>query len=235
METLPFKKERLISEHIPFVEYIANKCMKNFPQNIERDDIISYGCIGLIDAANKFDCSRDVKFKTYAEIRIRGAIFDGLRSTDWVPRSIRRSNKELEEAQKNLELILGRQYEQEELAEYMGIKIEELQDIIRLSAVGKFTSIFDLIKDEAEGLYFLADSKTEDYEKDLNFNEDKLRLDEIINSLSDKEQKIIHYYYYDELTFKQIGERMNLSETRIYQIHTNILVLLRKRMQTNRR
>ncbi len=228
-------REYFIEKYSPLVKYVAGKISTGMPQSVEFDDLISYGVFGLLDAINKFDIDRGIKFKTYAMTRIRGAIFDELRSIDWIPRSIRQKAKQMEQIISDLENKLGRPVEDIEIAQEMGISEEELQELM-LQVSG--TSVVSL-----NDIWYLGDdndevSIIETLESPSNMNPDVLiEKEEIkdiivaaIKKLPDKEKKVIVLYYYEDLTLKEIGQVLEVTESRVSQLHTKAIMRLRGRL-----
>jgi RNA polymerase sigma factor for flagellar operon FliA len=228
-------RDYFVVKYAPLVKYVAGKVSMGMPQNIEFDDLVSYGVFGLIDAINKYDPERGIKFKTYAMTRVRGSIFDELRSIDWIPRSIRQKAKEIENIIAELENKLGRTVEDEEISKELGISLEEFHSI--LSKVSG-TSIISL-----NDIWYLGDdndelSIMETLEAPDNMNPDVLiekeeikeHIVEAIKKLPDKEKKVIVLYYYEDLTLKEIGQVLDVTESRISQLHTKAIMRLRGRL-----
>lgn len=227
------KRERLIMEYAPLVKYIANRIAMRLPPHIEVNDLINAGVIGLIDAIEKFDPGKEVKFKTYAEIRIKGAILDELRSMDWIPRSIRKVINKLVNAYHELEQQLGRPAKDEEIAELLGLQMEEFYRLLKHSAGAPLISL-DVMVDHDDKrrdiLSCLVDPKSTDAFGVLGLNELKDSIAGAIDDLPEKEKQVVALYYYDELTMKEIGEVLDLTESRVSQIHTKAILRLRVRV-----
>ena len=227
------KRERLIMEYAPLVKYIANRIAMRLPPHIEVSDLINAGVIGLIDAIEKFDPSKDVKFKTYAEIRIKGAILDELRSMDWIPRSIRKVINKLVHANHELEQQLGRPAKDEEIAELLGVQMEEFYRLLKHSAGAPLISL-DVVVDHDDKrrdiLSYLVDPKSADAFGVLGLNELKDTIVGAIEDLPEKEKQVVSLYYYDELTMKEIGDVLDLTESRVSQIHTKAILRLKVRV-----
>ena len=227
-------KDRLIVEYAPLVRYIANRIAMRLPPHIDVDDLVNSGILGLIDAIEKFDPSREVKFKTYAEIRIKGAILDELRAMDWIPRSIRKVINRLVDAYHELEQQFGRPAEDEEVAGQLGLKMEEFYGLLKQSAGVPLISLDVLIDyDEKKRniLSCLVDPKSEDAFGVLGLSEVKDAVAKAIEDLPEKEKQVIALYYYDELTMKEIGRVLDLTESRVSQIHTKAILRLRVRVK----
>jgi len=228
-------RDFLAIKYAPLVKYVAGKVAIGMPQNVEFDDLVSYGSFGLLDAIEKFDPDRDIKFKTYAMTRIRGAIFDELRSIDWIPRSIRQKAKQLEETITMLENKLGHTVEDEDIARELGISTEELQSLLTQISGTSIISLNDIwyLGDDNDEVSFM-----ETLESNPNLNPDTLIEKEEIKSviveaikhLPDKEKKVIVLYYYEDLTLKEIGEVLDVTESRISQLHTKAIMRLRGKL-----
>lgn len=229
-------RDRLIVHYSPLVKYVAGRVAVGLPQNVEQSDLVSYGVFGLIDAIEKFDTSRNIKFETYAISRIKGAIIDELRSIDWVPRSVRAKARNVEKAYAKLEAKLLRTPTDIELAEEMGITEPELHAIFNqvsfvgivaldeMLAVGsgergEVASLGDTIPDRGEG-------PVAAYEVE----EMKQILARAINRLGDREKIVLTLYYYEGLTLAEIGEVLGVTESRVCQIHTKAVLQLRGRL-----
>ncbi len=228
-------RNRLVEIYLPLVKYNAERIWARLPEGVELDDLISAGVFGLMDAIDSFDLQRGVKFETYCVPRIRGAMLDELRTMDWVPRLVRSKASKLNEAMKNLESRLGRQPSEQELAEELGISQEELEKMMAEASAVNLISLnrkwyeTDSYKDVRE-IDILEDKKGEDPTKRIQRN-DLMRL--ITKGLSRNERLIIILYYYEELTMKEIGATLDLSESRVSQMHSAIVQRLQN--QLNRR
>jgi RNA polymerase sigma factor for flagellar operon FliA len=233
-------RDILLECHLPLVRMIAERLLQTLPKSIEIDDLTSAGVFGLLDAIDGFDLSRGIKFKTYCTTRIRGSILDELRSQDWVPRLVRLKAHRLEKALRALEGELGRNPNTFELAEAMGISIDELQateNEAHARAIYSLSEKWDDSDDDKdiEKLEILADKKGDDPVQSLH-QRDVLEL--ITRNLTKKERLIIIMYYYEGLTMREIGEIMELTESRVCQIHSNVMARLkaqldRVQIQTN--
>ncbi|MCB1308386.1 MAG: RNA polymerase sigma factor WhiG [Leptospiraceae bacterium] len=228
-------RDFFVEKYSPLVKYVAGKVAIGMPQNVEFDDLVSYGSFGLLDAIEKFDPDREIKFKTYAMTRIRGAIFDELRSIDWIPRSIRQKAKQVEETIAMLENKLGHTVEDEDIAREMGLSVEDLQSLLTKISGTSMISLNDIwyLGDDNDEVSFM-----ETLESPANLNPDTLIEKEEIKSviveaikhLPDKEKKVIVLYYYEDLTLKEIGEVLEVTESRISQLHTKAIMRLRGRL-----
>lgn len=232
-------RDSLIEEYIPLVKYLAQRISMKLPNHVELDDLVNSGIIGLIDAIEKFDQSRGIKFKTYAEFRIRGAIFDGLRSLDWVPRSVRKQKKMVEQSYANLEQKLGRHATDEELSADLGVGLEEfykILDNLKGVTMGKFVELNNNDSQGGEGdsaIAFIPDSSSDDPYEEFQKHELTEILAEAIRNLPDKERYVVSLYYFDELTMKEIGTVLNITESRVSQLHTKSMLRLRDALKTH--
>ncbi|MGQ9687605.1 MAG: FliA/WhiG family RNA polymerase sigma factor [Desulfobaccales bacterium] len=232
-------QEQMVVQYAPLIKYIASRLALRLPSHISLDDLISSGIIGLIDAIRKFDPTKNISFKTYAEFRIKGAILDELRSLDWIPRSVRKKSHVLEKTYSELEKNLGRPAEPEEVCEALGLELEEFYQLLDET---KSVSLVDL-----EGVWkairkgvdlqdndlpeILLDEKVRDPFLALHFSELQDILVKAIDALPDKEKLLISLYYYEELTMKEIGQIMGYTESRISQLHTQAMMRLRGRLR----
>ena len=231
-------RDALIEEYIPLVKYLAQRIAVKLPSHVELDDLINSGIIGLVDAIEKFDRSRGIKFKTYAEFRIRGSIFDGLRSLDWVPRSIRKQKKKVEESYASLEQDLGRHATDEEVCEKLGIELAEFHkilDTLKGVSLGKFVELSNHDSSSfGEGentIGFIPDESAEDPYQTFQKQELHQVLADSIHNLPEKERYVVSLYYYDELTMKEIGTVLNITESRVSQLHTKATLRLRETLR----
>jgi RNA polymerase sigma factor for flagellar operon FliA len=228
-------RNRLVEIYLPLVKYNGERIWSRLPEGVELDDLISAGVFGLMDAIDAFDLSRGVKFETYCVPRIRGAMLDELRTMDWVPRLVRSKASKLNEAMKTLETRLGRQPTENELAAELGISVPELEKMmldanaVNLISLNKKWYETDSYKDVRE-IDILEDKKGEDPTKRIQKN-DLMRL--VTKGLNRNERLIIILYYYEELTMKEIGATLDLSESRVSQMHSSIVQRLQG--QLNRR
>lgn len=228
------KRDRLIVEYAPLVKYIANRIAMRLPPHIDVDDLINSGVLGLIDAIEKFDPSKEVKFKTYAEIRIKGAILDELRAMDWIPRSIRKVINKMMGAYHELEQQLGRPAKDEEMAELLGLEMEEFYKLLKQSAGVPLISLDVLVDYDDKKrniLSCLGDPKSVNGFGIMGLSEVKDAIAQAIDDLPEKEKQVISLYYYDELTMKEIGKVLDLTESRVSQIHTKAVLRLKVRIK----
>ncbi|MHC2067373.1 FliA/WhiG family RNA polymerase sigma factor [Bremerella sp. T1] len=231
----PSRKElrnRLVERYLPLVKYNGERIWARLPEGVELDDLISAGVFGLMDAIDAFDMSRGVKFETYCVPRIRGAMLDELRTMDWVPRLVRSKASKLNEATKQLEAKFGRAPTHQELADHMGMPLKDLEKMVtEANAVGlislnKKWYETDSYKDVRE-IDILEDKKGEDPTRRIQKN-DLMRL--VTKGLNRNERLIIILYYYEELTMKEIGATLDLSESRVSQMHSSIVSRLQSQL-----
>ena len=225
-------RRQLVDLHARIVKYVAGRMAIGLPHYVEFNDLISAGLLGLLQAIDNFDPERGIKFETYAIPRIRGAILDELRSQDWFPRSLRRKAKMLEEAYGTLEVQLGRPATDAEVAKRLAIDISELDGMLGEVAVATIVSLdADTSGDDSENSTslgdYLADSRTEDIEKVIARQEMKELIGSRMAELPEKEQLVLVLYYYEELTLKEIGEILDVTESRVCQIHTRAILRLK--------
>jgi RNA polymerase sigma factor for flagellar operon FliA len=225
-------RNRLIEHYLPLVKYNGERIWSRLPEGVELDDLVSAGVFGLMDAIDAFDLSRGVKFETYCVPRIRGAMLDELRTMDWVPRLVRSKASKLNEAIKSLEAKLGRQPSETELAEHMGMSVPELEKMmldasaVNLISLNKKWYETDSYKDVRE-IDILEDKKGEDPTRRIQ-KTDLMRL--VTKGLNRNERLIIILYYYEELTMKEIGATLDLSESRVSQMHSAIVQRLQSQL-----
>jgi len=229
-------REEMILKYTPLIKYIAHRLAMRLPPHIAVDDLVNSGVIGLMDAIKKFDPNKKVQFKTYAEFRIKGAMLDELRSLDWVSRSVRQKAAQLEKAFQSLEKKKGRAVEDQEVAQELGISLENYYTMINeingvfltdLSGVRKKMPQFS----DEDLLNLLADDKENQPFQLLSLEELKEVLTRAIEELTPKERTVISLYYYEELTLKEIGEVLGFTESRICQIHTKAILKLRNKIR----
>ena len=231
----PRIRDKFVKQYAPLVKYVAGKVAIGMPHNVEFDDLVGFGVFGLFDAIEKFDPEKHVKFKTYAVTRIRGAIFDELRSIDWVPRSVRQKAREVEDAVRRLETSLGRSANDREIAKEMGVGLRDFQKLM-LKISG--TSILSLNDVWYTGEDNDKISIVESIESPTSLNPDtivekeeiKRVIIEAISELPDKEKKVLVLYYYEDLTLKEIGKVLEVTESRISQLHTKAIMRLRAKL-----
>ena len=230
-------REAVIKEYAPMVKYVANRIAMRLPPHVEVDDLISVGVLGLIDAIDKYDSTRGAKFKTYAEFRVRGAILDELRSMDWVPRSVRQKASSMDGVVQKLQNKLGRRPEDEEIAEEMGVSLDELFTTLNETKSMPILSLEDLgiAKESGEQqslLDCLAGKNDADPQTYLRLVELKEIIATAIDTLPEKERLMISLYYYEELTMKEIGGVLGITESRVSQIHSKAVFRLRNKLKS---
>jgi RNA polymerase sigma factor FliA len=229
-------RERLILHYSPLVKYVAGRVSVGLPATIEQADLVSYGIFGLIDAIEKFDIERHIKFETYAINRIRGAIIDELRAIDWIPRSVRFKAREVERALGELEGRLLRPPSDAELADELGVSLDDLQEMLNQINLVSVVALDELMsvggeKGEAVSLVdTLADTKAADPVMSFESEETRHILAQAINHLPERERLVITLYYYEGLTLAQIGQVLGVTESRVCQMHTKAVLQLRNKM-----
>lgn len=225
-------KDRIIVGYTPLVKYIAGRMNVYLSNNVEYDDLVSYGIFGLIDAVDKFKLTKNVKFETYATLRIRGAILDNIRKMDWVPRTLRQKQKQLDKTLNELEIELGRFPTDEEIAKKLDIKVEEVGKLIQETNVSSIISLEDYTEQNYESnvLEIKEDRNTLTPEKQLENEEVKELLKSAMEELNEREKKLVFLYYFEELTLKEISKVLEVSESRVSQLHSNVLLKMRKRL-----
>lgn len=216
-------KMLLIEHYVHLVKIVAGRLGIYLNQYIDNDDLVSYGVIGLIDAIDKFDKEKNVKFETYASLRIRGAILDEIRKLDWIPRTLRKKQKDLDKAYMYLENKLGRPPHDTEIAEYLNISVEEYYALVNDINIAALISI-DEYPNQVETI---KDTNAELPYNSIELQEQKEILKEAINKLPEREKQVILLYYYEELTLKEISHVLEVSESRISQLHTKGVSRLR--------
>ena len=224
-------REKIILEYAPLVKVVAGRLSMYLGYNVEYDDLVGYGIFGLIDAIDKFDAAKDVKFETYASLRIRGSILDQIRKMDWIPRTVRQKQKKLDEAIKKIEMQTGRNASEEEIAKEIGISDDELS--IWQSQL-KVTNVVSLNEYVEQGTEPVMDAKNNSHfiqpEEKVQENELKQVLKDTLKLLTEKERRVIELYYYEELTLKEISKVLEVSESRVSQLHTKALLKMKKKM-----
>lgn len=221
-------KEKIIEKYIPLIKHIVNRLAISLPSYIDTDDLISYGMFGLLQAIDRYDASKGVKFETYAYSRIRGAIIDELRKLDWVPQSIRKKAKLIQQTYEELEQKFGHAVTDEDICKHLNISKEELELIYNEIA---FTSVISL-----EDLIFAEDFTKENTRPDIIAEKQELKkiLGDAINRLPYREKLVITLYYYEGLTLKEIAKALDLSQGRISQLHTKAILRLRGSLSRKR-
>ncbi len=229
----PEIREKIILEYAPLVKVVAGRLSMYLGYNVEYEDLVSYGIFGLIDAIDKFDCLKDVKFETYASLRIRGAILDQIRKMDWIPRTIRQKQKRIDAAIKEIEAQHGRSATDEEIARSLGITDEEYLDWQSQMKITNVVSLNEFLEQGSEVSNEAGNTKSAAYdspEEILERDELKKMLAQALELLTEKERKVIVLYYYEDLTLKEISNILEVSESRISQLHTRALQKMRGRL-----
>jgi RNA polymerase sigma factor for flagellar operon FliA len=230
-------RERLVVAYSPMVKFVAGRLGAGLPSHVEDADLISYGLFGLIGAIERFEPERGIKFETFAMTRIRGAIIDELRSLDWVPRSVRSRAREIETAQAKLEHELQRAPTEAELAAKLNLTEEELQAALleiansSVYALDELWTVSDSSGDQVSLLDTIADDRAADPQEALASTEVKDLLTEAIGGLPEREQLVVALYYYENLTLREIGEVLGVTESRVSQLHTKAVMRLKSSLQ----
>lgn len=229
----PEVREKIILEYAPLVKVVAGRLSMYLGYNVEYEDLVSYGIFGLIDAIDKFDFLKDVKFETYASLRIRGAILDQIRKMDWIPRTIRQKQKKIDAVIREIEARYGRSATDEEISAGLGITGEEYLDWQSQMKITNVVSLNEFLEQGSEVPNEAAQSKSVQFdspEEVLERDELKKMLAESLELLTEKERKVIVLYYYEDLTLKEISNILGVSESRISQLHTRALQKMRGKM-----
>lgn len=224
-------RKKIILEYAPLVKIVAGRLSMYLGYNVEYDDLVGYGIFGLIDAIDKFDVNKDVKFETYASLRIRGSILDQIRKMDWIPRTVRQKQKKIDEAIRKIETATGRTATDEEIAEELQVSGDEL---LNWQSQLKVTNMVSLNEYVEQGMEPVMDARGNSHfiqpEDSVAQEELKKVLEQSLEVLTEKERKVITLYYYEDLTLKEISNILEVSESRISQLHTKALAKMRKTM-----
>ncbi len=232
-------REQLIVAYSPLVKYVAGRLASGLPAHVEEADLVSYGLLGLMNAVERFELEREIKFETYAITRIRGAIIDELRSQDWVPRSVRSRAREIERANAKLENHLQRAPTDEEMAAALDISVEEFQESLlaistsTIAALDELWTVSDASGDQVSLLDTLHDPGAPDPSQAVDESELKDRVADAIARLPEREKLVVALYYYENLTLREIGEVLGVTESRVSQLHTKAVLRLRSRMSSD--
>ncbi len=229
-------RDALILEHLPQIKYIAHRISAKLPSHVELNDLVSAGVLGLLDAVEKFDPSRGVKFKTYAELRVKGAILDSLRNLDWAPRSLRKRSKDLEKVYKELEQRLGRPATDKEVSDELGIELDEFYELVDQIKGLNLGSFHEMASQEDDRnseplIKYIPDAPQMDPFFVFHKSEIRSLLGGAIETLPKKERLVVSLYYYDELTMKEIGKVLGVNESRVSQLHTKAMLRLRTKLR----
>ncbi|MGN0141324.1 MAG: FliA/WhiG family RNA polymerase sigma factor [Roseburia sp.] len=224
-------REKIIVEYAPLVKVVAGRLSMYLGYNVEYEDLVSYGIFGLIDAIDKFDLGKDVKFETYASLRIRGAILDQIRKMDWIPRTVRQKQKKIDEAIRQIETRTGKNASDADIAGELGIAESELNEWQSQLKVTNMVSLNEFVEQGGEPVMDATfNSHFAQPEDSIEEEELKKVLSESLDLLTEKERKVILLYYYEDLTLKEISNILEVSESRISQLHTKALQKMRKKM-----
>lgn len=226
-------REKLILHYSPLVKYVAGRVGSGLPSTIESADLISYGLFGLIDAISKFEPERGYKFETYALIRIRGAIIDELRNLDWVPRTVRASGRTVEKAYAELEIRLQRVPSEAEVAEYLNITVENLNEIFSAVSFSHIAALDELLHNESGTVTLgetIVDERVITPESSVDIDDTKFMLGDMIGFLDEREQIVVALYYYEGFTLAEIGQVLEVSESRVSQLHSKAMMQLRNKL-----
>src|SRR4051812_45327421 len=229
-------RERLVVAYSPLVKYVSGRMASGLPAHVEESDLISYGLVGLISAIERFDLDREIKFETYAITRIKGAIIDELRSLDWVPRSVRSRAREIERANQKLEHKLQRAPSDEEMSAELQMTVDEFQEALlqisnsTVAALDELWSVSDASGDQVSLLDTITDENAPDPAAVVDQAELKDRVADAISRLPEREKLVVALYYYENLTLREIGEVLGVTESRISQLHTKAVLRLRSRL-----
>ncbi len=232
-------REQLIVAYSPLVKYVAGRLASGLPAHVEEGDLVSYGLLGLMNAVERFELEREIKFETYAITRIRGAIIDELRSQDWVPRSVRSRAREIERANAKLENQLQRPPTDEEMAAELDISLEDFQESLlaistsTVAALDELWTVSDASGDQVSLLDTLHDPDAPDPSRAIDESELKDRVADAIARLPEREKLVVALYYYENLTLREIGEVLGVTESRVSQLHTKAVLRLRSRMSSD--
>jgi len=228
-DTVDLERERMLLEHLPTVRYIARRIHERLPQHVELDDLVSAGVVGLIDAFSKFDHTKKVQFKSYAQFRIRGAILDSLRTLDWSPRELRRKGRAVEEAIRALTQRLGRAPAEQEIATDLGLELTEYQQLLGdLKGLEIGSLHVERTEDSGdEELAYIPGSPEDDPLFRCLQSEMRERLAGAIDGLPEKERLVLTLYHYEGLTMREIGQMLGVVESRVSQIHSSAVIRLR--------
>jgi RNA polymerase sigma factor for flagellar operon FliA len=233
----PKVRDRLILTYAPLVKYVAGRLGSGLPAHVDDDDLVSYGLLGLIGAIERFDPDRDIKFETYVIARIKGSIIDELRSLDWVPRSVRARARQIEKTNASLENKLRRAPTDQEMAEALGTSVDDFQEsLTKISnssvvALDELWTVSDASGDQVSLLDTIQDPNALDPAQELDAGEMKDRLAEAIARLPEREKLVVALYYYENLTLREIGEVLGVTESRVSQLHTKAVLRLKSRLQ----
>lgn len=229
----PELREQLILAYAQLVKLVAGRLSMYLGHNVEFDDLVSYGIFGLIDAIDKFDAGKNVKFETYASLRIRGAILDQIRKMDWIPRTVRQRQRKIDEAIKSIEAKTGKSASDEEIALELGLSLDEYDNwqsqlkVTNVVSLNEFDDQGNSLEPAMDATHNSHFAQPEDVVQEAEL---KQMLVEALSLLTDKERTVIELYYYEELTLKEISKVLDVSESRVSQLHTKALLKMRKKL-----
>jgi RNA polymerase sigma factor for flagellar operon FliA len=232
----PGIRDRLILTYAPLVKYVAGRLGSGLPAHVDEGDLVSYGLLGLIGAIERYEPDRDVKFETYAIARIKGAIIDELRAMDWVPRSVRSRARDIERAIGELEAKLGRAPTDEEIAKKLGVSEDELEESLSeisrssIAALDELWTVSGSGGDQIALIDTIEDTDAPDPQSTLSQTEMREAIADAIARLPEREKLVVTLYYYEELTLREIGEVLGVTESRVSQLHTKAILRLKARL-----
>ena len=230
-------RERLVLAYSPLIKYVAGRMSSGLPAHVEEADLISYGLLGLISAIERFDLEREIRFETFAVTRIKGSIIDELRSLDWVPRSVRAKAREIEQTNAKLENKLQRAPTDAEMSKAMGVTEDEFQtSLVKIAnssvvALDELWTVSDSSGDQVSLLDTIPDPHAADPARELDLTDMKDSLADAIARLPEREKLVIALYYYENLTLREIGEVLGVTESRVSQLHTKAVLRLKSKLQ----
>ena len=224
-------REKIIIEYAPLVKLVAGRLSMYLGYNVEYEDLVSYGIFGLIDAIDKYDFNKNVKFETYASLRIRGAILDQIRKMDWIPRSVRQKQKKIDMTMSKLEAEYGRPATDEEIDKELDITVDELDTWNGQTKISNIISLEDFIEQGSEiRMDASHNSQFEQPEKIVEKSELALMLEKALDELTEKEKSVVLFYYYEDLSLKEISKVLGVSESRVSQLHTKAIQKMKKHL-----
>ncbi len=224
-------REQIIIEYVPLVKLVAGRLNMYLGYTVEYDDLVSYGVFGLIDAIDKFDYDKGIKFETYASLRIRGSILDQIRKMDWIPRSVRQKQKQIENAVAKLEKEKGANIKDKDIAEELGISVDEYRSWEGMANISNIASLDEFMEQGTEGT--VKEFRNTTYlepEEAVDRDEKKKMLMDALELLTEKEKKVVLLYYYEDLTLKEVASALEVSESRISQLHSKALEKMKKHL-----
>ncbi|MBQ8085476.1 MAG: FliA/WhiG family RNA polymerase sigma factor [Lachnospiraceae bacterium] len=224
-------REQIIVEYVPLVKLVAGRLNMYLGYTVEYDDLVSYGVFGLIDPIDKYDFDKNIKFETYASLRIRGSILDQIRKMDWIPRSVRQKQKQLDAAITALEKEKGVNVNEQDIADKLGITIEEYRNWESLSNISNIASLDEFMEQGTEGS--VKEFRNTTYiepEESIDNDEVKKMIMDALQLLTEKEKKVVLLYYYEDLTLKEVAKVLEVSESRISQLHSKALEKMKKHL-----